>query len=95
MTGKADHVRRAGQDRRHTCHWPGCQTQVPPAMWGCKLHWFKLPKALRDKVWGAYVPGQEQRMDPSAQYIAVAHEVQAWITAHYPPLAAPAEGAPT
>lgn len=51
-------------------------------MWGCKSHWFKLPKSLRDKVWAAYVPGQEDRMDPSDEYLAVAHEVQEWIKAN-------------
>lgn len=76
---KAEYVRRQGQDRRHTCHWPGCDKQVPPAMWGCKPHWFKLPKRLRDAIWDAYVPGQEQRMDPSDEYLDVAHEVQVWI----------------
>ena len=79
---KADYVRRQGQSRNHECHWPGCETQVPPAMWGCKKHWFKLPKSLRDKVWNAYVPGQEARMDPSDEYLAVAQEVQAWIKAN-------------
>jgi hypothetical protein len=38
----------------HTCHWPGCNKEVPPAMWGCAHHWFALPKTLRDKVWAAY-----------------------------------------
>ena len=80
---KVEHVRRAGQDRRHTCHWPGCETQVPPAMWGCKPHWFKLPKRLRDAIWDEYVPGQEQRMDPSDGYLDVAIEVQAWIEENY------------
>lgn len=79
---KAAHVRSQGQDRRHECHWPGCQRQVPPAMWGCRQHWFSLPKHLRDAIWDAYVPGQEQRMDPSEEYLAVAHEVQEWIKAH-------------
>ncbi len=83
MTSKADHVRRQGQDRNHTCHWPGCDKQVPPAMWGCKPHWFALPKTLRDRVWGAYRPGQERRMDPSDEYLTVAHEVQAWIETTY------------
>lgn len=76
---KQEHVRRAPQTRNHTCHWPACQRQVPPAMWGCKPHWFNLPKELRDKVWSAYIPGQEIRMDPSDEYLTVAHEVQAWI----------------
>lgn len=47
MTEKSLYVRQSGQDRRHECHWPDCHTQVPPAMWGCKPHWFKLPKRLR------------------------------------------------
>ena len=79
MSEKQAYVRRQGQSRNHECHWPGCEKQVPPAMWGCKPHWFKLPKTLRDKVWDSYVPGQEQRMDPSDAYLDVAHEVQAWI----------------
>lgn len=79
---KADYVRRQQQTREHTCHWPGCETQVPPAMWGCRPHWFTLPKRLRDRVWAAYTPGQERRLDPSADYLAVAHEVQSWIEDH-------------
>lgn len=84
MTDKAGYVRRQRQTRSHECHWPGCQRQVPPAMWGCRLHWFMLPKALRDRIWQAYVPGQEQRLDPSPEYLAVAREVQDWIRANYP-----------
>ncbi|MGD9797565.1 MAG: hypothetical protein AB7V15_05585 [Acidimicrobiia bacterium] len=80
--GKVEHVKAARQDRRHGCHWPGCETQVPPAMWGCKAHWFKLPKRLRDAIWDEYVPGQEARMDPSDEYLTVAREVQAWIEEH-------------
>lgn len=79
MNTKADYVRRSPQTRAHDCHWPGCGKQVPPAMWGCKTHWFKLPAILRAKIWCAYVPGQEERLDPSEEYLAVAHEVQAWI----------------
>lgn len=48
-------------------------------MWGCKEHWFKLPRFLRDQVWAAYRPGQEIRKDPSIQYILVAKLVQLWI----------------
>lgn len=78
---KADHVRRAKSDGGHTCHWPGCEAKVPPAMWGCRAHWYALPKALRDKVWKAYRPGQEVDKSPSPDYIAVAREVQDWIEA--------------
>jgi len=67
------------QKIRHTCHWPGCPLEVPPAMWGCKRHWFRLPKHLRDAVWAAYRPGQEITKTPSAAYLAVSREVQDWI----------------
>lgn len=63
----------------HLCHWPGCPKPVPPKMWGCKPHWFRLPKALRDAVWDAYVPGQEITKTPNPVYLAVASRVQDWI----------------
>ena len=62
----------------HTCHWPGCSREVPPRMWGCRAHWFTLPKRLRDAVWLQYVPGQEDRKDPSPAYLEVADRVQQW-----------------
>jgi hypothetical protein len=76
---KVSHVLRAKQTRSHTCHWPGCPQQVAPALWGCRKHWFMLPKRLRDKIWQAYEPGQEDTMSPSDSYIEIAKEVQAWI----------------
>jgi hypothetical protein len=78
---KADYVRTAPGDGRHTCHWPGCTRKVPPAMWGCRPHWYALPSALRRQVWEAYQPGQEITKTPSRQYLAVARKVQAWIEA--------------
>jgi hypothetical protein len=60
----------------HTCHWPGCKVEVPPRLWGCREHWFRLPKAIRDRIWATYVPGQEVRKDPSAAYLAVAAEAE-------------------
>lgn len=79
---KADYVRSQGQTRNHECHWPNCTAQVPPAMWGCKKHWFTLPKHLRDKIWAAYRPGQEKDMRPSEAYLEAAREVQEWIREH-------------
>lgn len=64
---------------KHTCHWDGCERECPPAMWGCKPHWFALPKFLRDRVWSAYVPGQEITKTPSTRYLAIAMLVQEWI----------------
>lgn len=78
--GKADYVRGStAHDGLHTCHWPGCGKSVPPAMWGCKTHWFKLPARLRAKVWATFKPGQEITKTPSPEYLAVAREVQEWI----------------
>lgn len=76
---KADYVRRQKQTRDHTCHWPGCTQQVPPAMWGCRAHWFRLPKSLRDRIWATYRPGQEITMTPSREYLEAANAVQEWI----------------
>lgn len=76
---KAAYVVRQRATGNHECHWPGCTKQVPPAMWGCKEHWFKLPAALRARVWRAYRPGQEISKTPSREYVAVARDVQEWI----------------
>jgi hypothetical protein len=79
MGTKADYVKAQPQTRRHTCHWPGCEQQVPPAMWGCKPHWFRLPESLRARIWQTYQPGQEVSLTPSAEYLRVADEVEHWI----------------
>src|ERR1700741_1111241 len=76
---KVAHVKSARQDRQHGCHWPGCTEQVPPAMWGCRRHWYKLPLDLRNRVWACYEPGQETTLTPSAAYIRVAGQVLDWI----------------
>lgn len=78
---KYDHVRRAlkGPTGRHTCHWPGCATLVSPAVWGCRGHWYMLPKEIRDAIWGAYRAGQELDKCPSTEYLAAARAAQKWI----------------
>lgn len=79
ISEKVDYVKSQRQTRNHHCHWPGCKTQVPPAMWGCRKHWYMLPSGLRSKIWHAFKPGQEVDGTPSERYIAVAREVQDWI----------------
>lgn len=79
MTTKADYVRSQGQTRKHHCHWPGCDKQVPPAMLGCRTHWFKLPALIRADIWATYKPGQEINGTPSAAYIEAAKGAQEWI----------------
>jgi hypothetical protein len=77
--GGVAHVRAAAQTRPHTCHWPGCGRQVPPALWGCREHWFRLPQALRVRVWAAYRPGQEETGELSTAYLVAARDVREWI----------------
>ena len=77
-------VKGQGQTRDHHCHWPSCDATVPPALWGCYRHWMKLPVRLRDAVWEEYQPGQEVLGTPSAKYLRVAEEVQAWIRDNFP-----------
>lgn len=79
IVDKAGYVLRQGQTRNHVCHWTGCSKQVPPAMWGCREHWFKLPKSLRDSIWKEYQPGQEKEGTPSARYLIVVALVEEWI----------------
>ena len=79
---KVAHVKAARQSRTHTCHWPGCTRQVPPAKWGCTPHWFALPKALRDRIWRSYRIGQEEDLRPSETYLEAAQAVQQWIREH-------------
>lgn len=79
MRTKADYVKTQRKTRPHTCHWPECGKQVPPAMWGCREHWFRLPQTLRDRIWKEYRPGQEQDGMPSERYMVVARAVQEWI----------------
>lgn len=73
--------KKVNEQMKHMCHWPGCPTPVPPAMWGCKKHWFMLPKKLRDYIWETYVPGQEITKTPSLAYLDAARQVQTWISA--------------
>ena len=81
VSDKDAYVRRQTGDGRHRCHWPGCSRVVPPAMWGCRAHWFKLPKPIRDAIWRAYEPGQEITKAPSAAYREAARTAQDWIAA--------------
>jgi len=76
---KAAYVKAQGQTRKHHCHWPGCERQVPPAMWGCRPHWYALPQELRDRIWGTYRPGQEVNGTPGREYVEAARAVQVWI----------------
>ena len=36
-------------DGLHSCPWPGCEERVPRHLWGCRDHWFALPRDLRQQ----------------------------------------------
>lgn len=67
---------------KHTCHHPKCETPVPEAMFACKGHWFALPKAIRDRIWDEYVPGQEITKTPTGDYLDVAVDAIHYWNAH-------------
>ena len=58
----------------HTCHATGCKTVIPPEMWGCKKHWFMVPKSIRDRIWKTYRVGQCDDMNPSKSYCLAAKD---------------------
>lgn len=58
----------------HTCHATGCNAHVPPEMWGCRRHWYMVPKAIRERIWATYRPGQCDDMDPSDAYCNAARD---------------------
>jgi hypothetical protein len=58
---------------KHTCHAAGCSASVPPKMLMCLRHWRMVPRDLQRAVWAAYVPGQEQRKDPTREYMVAHH----------------------
>lgn len=82
MTDLLPYLVKHAAEPKHHCHWFGCQEPVPPRMWGCKKHWFTLPKALRARIWATYRPGQEITKDPSDAYREAADAVQRWIAVY-------------
>lgn len=84
MNEKVKYVKSQKQTRNHTCHWLGCDKQVPPALWGCKSHWFKLPSKFRTLIWGYYRIGQEKDLKPSEGYLRIAKMIDIWIRENYP-----------
>ena len=62
----------------HTCHWPGCTVEVPPRLWGCKTHWFRLPGLIRASIYATYRPGQEIDKRPSAAYYQAVRKARAF-----------------
>jgi hypothetical protein len=58
----------------HTCHATGCTTRTAPEMWGCRAHWFMVPKPIRDRIWKTYRVGQCDDKNPSKEYCQAAKD---------------------
>lgn len=58
----------------HTCHATGCSARVPPEMWGCRKHWYMVPKPIRDRIWRTYRVGQCNDMNPPGEYLLAAKD---------------------
>lgn len=56
----------------HLCHAQGCSVAVPPRMLMCRHHWFMVSMVIRQHVWNAYVPGQENSKLPTRAYVEAA-----------------------
>lgn len=58
----------------HTCHATDCTSPVPPEMWGCKKHWFMVPREIRNRIWATYRIGQCDDLNPSMEYCQAAKD---------------------
>lgn len=66
-----------------TCRWPGCKTLVTYDMWGCKRHWFVLPKEIRDGIRSAYEDTNFTKLSEHFNLLRGAHQAaQDWIAAN-------------
>lgn len=54
---------------RHKCHAIGCKQIVPPRYLMCGPHWGMVSSDLQQWVWRTYVEGQEERKDPTDEYM--------------------------
>lgn len=44
----------AKADSKHKCPAEGCIRQVPFNQAFCRQHWFALPKAMQNRIWGSW-----------------------------------------
>ena len=65
----------------HCCGWPGCPVKVELDLWGCKHHWFTLPREVRQAIWKAYRRGQTV-WTASPEYLAAITAAAKWIRQH-------------
>ena len=71
---------------KRPCSWPGCDKLVDRRMWGCTSHWFKLPTAIRKRIWETFRPGQELDGNPSVEYLDAFRNAHTWIVSSLKPM---------
>jgi hypothetical protein len=64
-------------DPLRTCRWPGCGKQVQLERWGCRRHWFQLPKELRWRMLESWSLGNRAAFD------AAIEEADGWALSQY------------
>lgn len=45
----------------------------------CGRHWRMVPKVMQDELWAVYVNGQEDRKDPTSEYMQVAVKIRDYV----------------
>lgn len=65
----------------HHCHATGCKVQVPPEMFMCRKHWFKLPVVFRREIYKTYRNGQCDDWEVSKEYCDAAIAAVKYIAA--------------
>lgn len=65
-------------DGTHACPWPGCTQCVPRHLWGCKAHWYRLPRDLRERCAWAW------RYGTFADHVKVLEEIDEWLSRQQP-----------
>lgn len=63
----------------HHCHATGCKREVPPEMFMCPRHWFKLPATHRKRIRETYRPGQCDDWQISHAYANAARAAVRWL----------------
>lgn len=63
----------------HHCHARSCVKKVPPEMLMCRVHWFRVPKHIRDAVYANYRAGQCDDKRPSRAWHLAADAAIGWV----------------
>lgn len=58
--------------KTHRCPVDGCPGKRSSTELLCRSHWFKLPKAVRDRIWDLYQTEQGSERHRAAVFDAIA-----------------------